>query len=852
MPDLDGFANASASPVPHDTGYLRVLLVEDSPADADLLLEELRRGGFAPSWRRVDSESAMASALAEGWDIVISDHAMPAFSSTRALRLLRRNDDDTPFIIVSGRIDEADAVEAMKLGAQDYISKDRLARLVPAVRRELRDAAVRRERNTTRALLQHSGAQYRLILDLCPDAIMIESGMQITFANQAAARLFGANVPDDLVGRQLLALVAEDCRSAVRDLTSRAAPGMKRRAAPAQWLRLDGSRVEAEAAASPFFVNDVPGTQLVLRPTPREVEPAQAPQDEGRSRPAAGSSAGRHRRLVYVLIIALLVFGSTFGLAEIEDVVAWSVGGLYSHFVAASLVAGVTALASYVLMGHRQRLYDLLVAENVQRREMERQVRQANKELERRVFERTQELGASNEKLRLELEQRQSAEKRLDFMAHYDDLTGIPNRALFADRLSAQFAVSRRDASFFSVLFLDLDRFKGINDTLGHPVGDELLRQVSTELRAVLRDADTVARLGGDEFALILPALKHKEDAAVVARKILNRFARPMRVGAHELYVTPSIGISVYPEDGDSADLLLKNADTAMYKAKEAGRNGYCFYSAEMNERALERLEMETALRRALDGGEFVLYYQPKFEVRGRSLAGAEALLRWQRHGHGLVSPAEFVPLLEETGLIQPVGAWVIREACRQIARWRHARALAGPVAVNVSARQFQTESLLLDIAAALEESAVPPAMLELEITETVLASHPADALATLRRIKSLGVKVAIDDFGTGYSSLGRLKEFPIDSIKLDCSFIRDIASDPADRHIVAMVIGLARGLGMQVVAEGVETEAQLAVLDELGCELMQGYLLARPGPADAMSGLFSSQASEPARAAAL
>jgi len=844
MPDPDDPAKTPVAPAPHDSGDLRVLLVEDSPADAEIILEELRRGGFAPFWRRVENEAEMTSALAERWDVVISDHAMPAFSSGQALHLLRRNDDETPFIIVSGRIDEADAVEAMKAGAQDYIWKDHLARLVPAVRRELREADMRRERKTTRALLQRSAAQHRHILDLCPDAILIESQTQIAFANRAAAGLLGANVPDDLLGRSLLTLVAEEDRGAIKGLTDRPAAGAERLTAAARWLRLDGSSVETEAAATPFFMNETPGTQFVLRPAPRQAVTAEAARNDDRPPAVAAVPAGLYSAWAYALIIALGVGGAILGLMRLEEALHLSVASELPHYATAGFVAAVAAAVGYVVLWHRQRLFDLLVSENARRREAER-------ELERRVFERTQALEASNEKLHRELEERQRVEKRLDHMAHHDELTGIPNRVLLWDRLSGAIAASRRDGTFLSVLFLDVDRFKSINDTLGHLAGDELLQQVSAGLRAMLRDRDTVARLGGDEFALILPALAHKEDAAVVARKILNWFARPMRLGAREMYATASIGISVYPEDGDTPELLLKNADTAMYKVKETGRNGYRFYTAEMNARALERLEMETALRRALDTAEFLLHYQPKFDVRGRRLAGAEALLRWQRHAGGLVSPAEFVPLLEETGLIQPVGAWVIREACLQIAHWRRERALAGPVAVNVSGSQFRHESLLLDVAAALEESAVPPELLELEITETVLASSPEDALAALRRLKALGVRIAIDDFGTGYSSLGRLKEFPIDSIKLDRLFIRGIASDATDRHIVAMVIGLARGLGMDVVAEGVETEAQLAVLDELGCGFVQGYLLARPAPAEALSGLIASQ-TENARAAVL
>lgn len=515
-----------------------------------------------------------------------------------------------------------------------------------------------------------------------------------------------------------------------------------------------------------------------------------------------------------------------------EELLAPFIDRSFAHFANAGAAAVLAALIGYAVLRGRQRMFEMLLAENSQRRSMELELQRVNRDLERRVYERTRSFELSNEQLTVELEERRRAEARLDHMARYDSLTGIPNRALFYERLGAAIAAGRRAQRFVAVLFVDLDRFKSINDTLGHDVGDRLLQRAAALLRAAVREDDVVARLGGDEFGLILPELMRKEDAAVVARKLLNAFGQPLQVGRHELYVTPSIGVSVYPEDGDSPELLIKSADTAMYKAKEGGRNAFRFYAPQMNARALERLELETALRHAVDREQFVLYYQPKFSMPGRRLAGAEALLRWQRSDGAVVSPAEFIPLLEETGLIQAVGAWTIRTASRQIASWRRDRSLHGPVAVNISARQFQHESLLLDLA--LEESGIPPAMLELEITESMLASRPAEALATLRRIKSLGLKLAIDDFGTGYSSLSRLKEFPIDTLKVDRAFVHGIESDPQDRHIVAMMIALARGLGMQVVAEGVETEGQLAVLEDLGCDFIQGYLLGAPMPADA------------------
>ena len=434
---------------------------------------------------------------------------------------------------------------------------------------------------------------------------------------------------------------------------------------------------------------------------------------------------------------------------------------------------------------------------------------------------------------------RKEAEEKLVYLAHYDTLTGLPNRNMFYDRLTHAIAQARRRNRMVAVLFLDLDRFKVTNDTLGHSAGDDLLRQVAQRLSERVRVGDTVGRFGGDEFGLILSDLRCIEDAEAVAEKIMEAFGSPFTLGTSEVYVSGSIGISLYPADSSDESTLMKNADAAMYRAKEAGRNNFQFYTAEMNERALHRMEMEHSLRRALERREFRFHYQPKVELATGRITGVEALLRWVRPGRGMVHPIEFIPLMEDSGLIISIGEWLIDEACRQIKAWERAGLQPVPVAINLSARQFAFKDLGPTIRRVLEANAVAPELLQLELTESSLMASTEDVVETLRQLKSLGVHLSIDDFGTGYSSLAYLQRFPIDALKIDRSFMSDIASDRDDATIVRAVIGMAHNLGLKVVAEGVENEVQLSFLMAHGCDEMQGYYYSPPLEGEACTALL-------------
>ncbi|MBI3775417.1 MAG: EAL domain-containing protein [Gammaproteobacteria bacterium] len=443
-----------------------------------------------------------------------------------------------------------------------------------------------------------------------------------------------------------------------------------------------------------------------------------------------------------------------------------------------------------------------------------------------------------------DITERMQSQERLRIMAHHDALTELPNRTLFLDRLTQSVAYARWHRRLVAIMFLDLDRFKHINDTLGHDAGDQLLQALAVRLKATLRDRDTVARFGGDEFAILLDDVASEKDVALLANKILEAMRQPYLIGGHKFHLTVSIGISLYPNDGQDNSTLLRNADIAMYRAKDLGKNTYQLYSAEMSHRAFERLALEASLHHALEQNEFVIFYQPQVNMATQELLGMEALLRWRHPELGLMAPADFLELLEESGLIVAVGDWVLRSACEQARAWCDAGLGPIRVAVNLSGHQLRQPNFLSCVTEQVKRCRLPNGCLELEITETVLMQDAERALNTLAAIDRASIRVAIDDFGTGYSSLGYLKRFPIDTLKIDRSFVHDITTDPQDAAIVRSVIAMARNLKLEIVAEGVEHEAQLAFLRNEHCDIIQGYFISPALPApEATAFLISHRA---------
>ncbi len=448
-----------------------------------------------------------------------------------------------------------------------------------------------------------------------------------------------------------------------------------------------------------------------------------------------------------------------------------------------------------------------------------------------------------------DISERKAAEARIDYLAHHDALTGLFNRYSLENRLAQSLLAARRENQQLAVIFIDLDRFKVINDTLGHHVGDLLLIEVANRLSACVRESDIVARLGGDEFVVTLTSLANDMDAALVAKKIVAALGDTYEIDGKQLHTTPSVGISLFPANGEDVDTLMKNADTAMYHAKEKGRNNFQFFSPAMTAAATERLELERDLRSALANSEFELHYQPQVCATQNLVRGVEALIRWRHPERGLIPPLKFIPIAEETGVIEAIGTWVLNEACRQMAAWRQAGFDLQHVAVNLSAHQLRSPDLVSQVQAAIAHFGLSPGELELEITESVAMEDPERAIGQLRALRDSGVELAIDDFGTGYSSLAYLKMLPIHTLKLDRAFVRDIESDENDAAISAATLALARNLGLRVVAEGVETEAQRDFLSSHACNLLQGYLFGKPEPADVLSAHWQGSLSMPRRA---
>ncbi|MDO8767555.1 MAG: EAL domain-containing protein [Burkholderiaceae bacterium] len=446
-----------------------------------------------------------------------------------------------------------------------------------------------------------------------------------------------------------------------------------------------------------------------------------------------------------------------------------------------------------------------------------------------------------------DISERKKAELRITHLASHDALTDLPNRHLLQDRIEQALLQARRNGGQGAVLFIDLDQFKSINDSMGHDVGDLLLQEVAQRLIASLRSQDTVARQGGDEFIVLLHSIAKARDAGTTTQKLLDALFLPYQVEGKELYVSASIGIAVFPDDGEDADTLLKHSDTAMYQAKEAGRNNYQFFAPQMNQLAVEKQVLHTQLFHALERDELLLHYQPIVDMASNQLTGLEALLRWQHPEQGLMSPVHFIPLAEETGLIVPIGEWVLRSACMQLKAWQNQGYDVPQLAINLSTKQFRQNTLVQTIARILDETGVQARFLELEITESIFMDHSEEMVETLLNLKDLGVDLSLDDFGTGFSSLSYLKSFPIDKLKIDRSFLQDIDTDPDDSSIVSSIISLAHSLQMKVIAEGVETEAQRAILAQQGCDQYQGYYFSQPLPvSEIVTKLHRRQSQDP------
>jgi diguanylate cyclase (GGDEF)-like protein/PAS domain S-box-containing protein len=805
---------------PAPSFLLHAILVEDSEDDSLLLVEQLDRSGFKVRWERVENAAELETALDRGhWDIVFSDYTMPHFRGDQALAITRRHDPDLPFIFVSGTIGEEAAVACMKAGAQDYVMKHDLNRLGPAVRRELEDARVRRERH----LAEQELRKLSLAVEQTAESVFItDLRGRIEYANPAFESLYGYSAGEAL--GQTPSLVKSDRYSSeyFQHMWGVLLSGETFRDTLVN-RRKDGSLFYEEKTITPLAENGHGITHFVS--TGHDVT-ERVRGEEARSRLVSileattdfVATTDSEARLLYLNQAGRRLLG----LGPQHDIGGMPLTDCLSEWGAQQLLRVALPAAA------RDGVWE---GESALRGEPDRDISVSQVVLAHR--DGSGELAFYSTVAR-DISERKQYEEELRHQATHDMLTGLPNRTLLDDRLKAEINRAIRQEQHFALIFLDLDNFKRINDSLGHPAGDKLLREVSARLQACLRPNDTVARYGGDEFVVVGGDLGSVETVLVGGNKLRNAFETPMRLGDREIYTSFSAGIALYPGDGLDAEMLLKNADTAMYRAKDDGQGQFRFYASDMNARSQELLDMESGLRRALERGEFQIYYQPQLDLRSGRVIGSEALLRWARPGSDkLIGPVEFVPLLEETGLILPVGEWVLRNACAQWSAYRSARGDAQRIAVNVSARQFSDRGLVDMVARVLKEENMRPDALEIEITESTVMQDPHLAGSTLVALAALGVRLAVDDFGTGYSSLAYLKRFPLDTLKIDATFIRNLPLDGNDCSITEASISLGHKLGLEVLAEGVENSEQYEFLRAHDCDLIQGYYVSPPMPAE-------------------
>ena len=802
---------------------LRTLIIEDSEDDALLLTRYLQQT-YELIHVRVDSAEGLSQALKQGeWDLVLSDHSMPGFDSFAALQIVQQNGRDLPFIIVSGAIGEDLAVAAIKAGAHDYLLKSNLKRLIPAIERELQAAQARRthfqSEQRFRATFEQAavgiahvgldGRWLRVNHKLC---VITGYSEEELLTRDRPSITYPDDMPDELNSMQQL--LAGDVPSSTKEIR------YARKDSSLVWVSLTWSLTRTSTGEPDYFIEVV--EDITERKEATERLRLFARIFDTINEGVAVTDASNNIMLVNPAFSAITGYSATEAIGKNPRI----------------LHSGLMDKVFYDKMWQSIKKTGRWQGEITDRRKNgESYIEWLS------ISTMKDERGEFSHHIAVvsDISERKAAEERMVYIAQHDFLTGLPNRMMLHDRLTQAIAHAEREQRKVAVMFLDLDRFKAINDTLGHLTGDKLLQIVADRINSVARTSDTVSRLGGDEFAIMLPYIENTDDIAMIALKLLASIAGPCVIDGNEIEVTTSIGISVFPEDGVDSESLIAHADAAMYQAKGNGRNNYQFFTREMNRRTLERILIKNKLSHALERNELFLLYQPQVDLQSGHIIGAEALIRWDNPLYGKVLPAQFIPIAEENGLIPPIGEWVLREACRQNQEWRKLGLMKITMAVNLSSVQFRQKNLGEIIKAILSESGLAPSGLELEITESVVMQDAEAAILLLEDMKAMGLKLSVDDFGTGYSSLNYLKRFPIDKFKIDKSFVRDLTTDTDDAVIVSTIISMAHSLKLKVIAEGVETAEQLAFLKQQGCDEIQGYYFSQPVSAEEFRKLLSS-----------
>ena len=806
-----------------------VLLVEDDTADARLIKDALAGAGSGPF--RVEWVTRLSEALerlgSEHYEVVLLDLTLPDGQGIEAFDRVFQAAPDALILVLSGLTDEETARQAVERGAHDYFSKGHVdAHWLP---RALRYVI---ERKAARGALQSSEARFRAISDASPLGIFVaDAAGSCVYTNGAYHSISGLTLEQTLGTNWSMAIHPEDrervlaeWRVAARDQTPfqtefRFLQGDE----SIVWTRvnsaamLDGNK----ALGLVQTVEDITErkeAEFVLRTAQEALfEEKERAQVTLNSIGDAVLTTDLVGNVTYLNLVAEAMTGWSH-----EEALGRPISEVFNILDSTTRLAAENPMLRAIAEDRTVGLATNCML--IRRDGFESPIEDSASPIHNRDGQVTGAVIVFHD-----VSQSRAMALEMAHLAQHDSLTGLPNRLLLTERFSHAIGLAQRHSKQVGLLFLDLDNFKHINDSLGHAIGDQLLQSVANRLVASVRATDTVCRQGGDEFVILLDEIGQPQDAAHVAETLRTALDVPHLIGGHELHTSLSVGISIYPDDGTEVDVLMQNADTAMYHAKASGRNNYQFFRDDMNVRAVRRRLVEGSLRRALKQEEFLLHYQPKIDLVSGTMTGAEALVRWQDPEHGLVYPAQFVPIAEENGLIVPVGRWVLREACRQVQAWLDSGLCAVPVAVNISAVEFRHEGFLDGVALILKETGLDPRYLELELTESILM-HDAEASAkVLEALKAMGVQLAIDDFGTGYSSLSYLKRFPIDTLKIDQSFMRDIATNADDATIVDAVIGMGRNLKQRVIAEGVETHEQLAFLQNRQCDVGQGFHFSHP-----------------------
>ena len=804
---------------------LRVLVIEDNDQDFRLLERHLARSHLNCECTRAGTAAALAHALAQTdtpWQIILSDYRLPDIDIRRTVAQLARSHPDTPVILISGTIGEETAVDLLHAGVADFVSKSNLTRLVPAIDRAVAAAATRRAR-------QHAERELQLrdrALAAAVNGVIItqaDGDMPVVYVNPAVERITGYPA-GEIVGRNCRFLQNDDHDQAdiarLHEALSRGEPCM----AVLRNYRKDGSLFWNRMSIWP--VKDPQGDTTHFVGIQEDIT-EQRQADERLRQAAAVFDSSTEGMMITDLSATIIEVNRAF--VEITGYERDEVIGQPTRL----LRSGQHPPSFY------QTLWRSLIDTGQWRGEVWN--RRKNGEIYPEWLTLSTVRDAAGAPLFYagvfsDITTVKQSAQQLEHLAHHDPLTDLPNRMLLNARLDHAIDHANRSGASLAVLFLDLDRFKNINDVYGHPFGDQLLRQVADRLRACVRLDDTVARLGGDEFVVLLEEIKDPHSAVLVAEKIQLALNQPFAIELREQFVTASIGISIFPRDGTEAAELIRNADAAMYQVKEGGRFGFAFYTPELTQKAAERVRLENDLHKALDLDQFQLHYQPQVELSSGRITGVEALVRWQHPDRGLLYPSAFIAIAEESGLMPHIGRWILHAACQQARQWLDEGIDFGRIGVNIAASQLRRGDLVALTRDTLASTALPADKLELEVTEGFIMQQAAEAIPRLDALRQLGVAIAIDDFGTGYSSLSYLKRLPVTRLKIDQSFVRDIPGDKEDAAITRAIIALANSMGLDVIAEGVESAEQVAFLVAEGCHLAQGHHFSPAEPASTLT----------------